>query len=139
MQATPATLSATIDLPPAARSVPAARRVLAELLTTWAAERYRDDASLLVSELVTNVVRHVAGGSNMVLEVHLSEPGLRICVVDASATRPTRREPGAGEPGGHGMRLVAAVADRWGSEAHQSGKRVWFELRDADPAGVGTA
>lgn len=126
-------LRATIDLPPVSRSVPVARRVLGELLVSWAAERFHDDASLLVSELVTNVVRHVAGTANMVLEVRLSGPGLRVGVVDSSALPPQTRRTPATDPGGHGMLLVAAVADRWGSERHRGGKRVWFELRAAAP------
>lgn len=138
-----ATLSATIDLPTASRSVPAARRVVTELLRSWAAERYRDDANLLVSELVSNVVRHVGDTSAMVLEVQLSEPGLRIGVVDASTARPSAREHPTTAVGGHGMRLVAAVADRWGSEWCRGGKRVWFELatrgRPAGRTGGGVA
>lgn len=122
------TFTATIDLPPERRSVPAARRVLSELLTSWAADHYRDDANLLVSELVTNVMRHVRSRTTMVLEIRLSGPGLRIAVVDSSPAAPTStRSPGTA-PGGHGLTLVAAIADRWGTEVLTNGKRVWFEL-----------
>ena len=56
----------------------------------------------------------------------LSEPGLRIAVDRqlAGAPAPVLHGP----QGGHGIRLVAALADRWGSELHADGKRVWFEL-----------
>ena len=127
----PAALTATIDLPPEHRSVPAARRVLSELLAGWAAEHYRDDANLLLSELVTNVMRHVPSRDNMVLEIHLSAPGLRVAVVDTSTTTPSLERSSGRSAGGHGLKLVAAIADRWGSEAHASGKRVWFELHRA--------
>ena len=125
------TLRAAVDLPPVARSAAAARRLVGQLLDAWAAEGFRDDATLLVSELVTNVVRHVAGGVAMRVEVALtvpalSEPGLQVAVVDSSDAPPVFRTPGP--HGGHGMGLVAAVADRWGSEDHDGGKRVWFEL-----------
>jgi len=120
-------LHAALDLPPAPRSVPAARRVVAQLLTAWAAEAYSDDAALLVSELVTNVVRHVAGDAAMTVEVHLTQTALQVAVVDGSTTLADARPPTA--QGGHGLWLVAAVADRWGSEEHGRGKRVWFELR----------
>jgi anti-sigma regulatory factor (Ser/Thr protein kinase) len=126
MASGPATLRAAIDLPSEQRSVPAARRVVGQLLDAWAASGFRDDATLLVSELVTNVVRHVAGKAAMRVEVQLSEPGLRVAVVDRSPARPTVR--GRGADGGHGIWLVSAVADRWGSEEHGGGKRVWFEL-----------
>ena len=32
-------------------------------------------------------------------------------------------------PRGRGIRMVQAIADRWGTDAHGSGKRVWLELR----------
>jgi len=120
-------LHAALDLPPAPRSVPAARRVVAQLLTAWAAEAYSDDAALLVSELVTNVVRHVPGDAAMTVEVHLTQTALQVAVVDGSTTLADAGPPTA--QGGHGLWLVAAVADRWGSEEHGRGKRVWFELR----------
>ncbi|MHA6783026.1 ATP-binding protein [Pseudonocardia saturnea] len=127
----PDALTAVIDLLPELGSVPAARRVLTELLSSWAAEHFRDDANLLLSELVTNVVRHVPSGSKMVLEVRLSAPGLRVAVIDASAVLPTVAGAPSRTAGGHGMLLVEALAHRWGSEDHASGKRVWFELRGA--------
>ena len=122
-------LHAALDLPPAPRSVPAARRVVAQLLTAWAAEAYSDDAALLVSELVTNVVRHVPGDAAMTVEVHLTQTALQVAVVDGSTTPADARPPNA--QGGHGLWLIAAVADRWGSEEHGRGKRVWFELQAA--------
>ena len=122
----PGTLRATLDLPPAGRSAAAARRLVAQLLEGWAAEPFRDDATLLVSELVSNVVRHVTGQLAMRVEVALSGPSLRVAVVDSSAVLPAA---GSGDAeGGHGLHLLAVVADRWGSEAHAGGKRVWFEL-----------
>lgn len=129
MTAPPPAFTAALDLPSVPRSVPAARRVVVQLLTAWAAEGYRDDAALLISELVTNVVRHVAGEAAMTVEVHLTRAALQVAVVDGS-TAPATTRPRTAE-GGHGLWLVAAVADRWGSEEHDRGKRVWFELRQA--------
>jgi hypothetical protein len=126
MTRSPGTLHAALDLPPAIRSVPAARRLVAQLLTAWAADAFSADAMLLVSELVTNVVRHVSGPEALRVEVALSEPGLRVAVVDSSPVPPVPRPPGP--RGGHGILLVDALADRWGSELHGTGKRVWFEL-----------
>ena len=125
------TLRAVVDLPAVARSAAAARHLVAQLLAAWAAESFRDDATLLVSVLVTNVVRHVTGEVAMRVEVMLSDggaagPGLRVAVVDTSARPPVL---GARGPhGGYGLGLVDVLADRWGSEEHGAGKRVWFEL-----------
>ena len=123
---TPTALRATIDLPPIPRSVPAARTVLAQLLSAWAAEPLRENAELLISELVTNVVRHVGGDAAMQVEVQLTEPTLRVTVADTSAVEPARLTPSAN--GGHGMGLLAIVADQWGVRVHPAGKQVWFEL-----------
>ncbi|MBN9102877.1 MULTISPECIES: ATP-binding protein [unclassified Pseudonocardia] len=120
-------LTATIVLPPVARSVPAARRLLGELLTAWAAERFQGEATLLLSELVTNVIRHVEGPANLTLRIDLAGPDLRVCVADSSRSRPTPTA-GAGSGGGYGLSLVSALARRWGTEDHPDGKQVWFEL-----------
>jgi len=123
----PADLSASIDLPGTSHSVPVARRVVAHLLTGWAAEPPREHTVLLLSELITNVVRHVGGPSVLRIDLRLSDPLLRVAVLDPSPTLPALRDQGPS--GGHGLHLVATLADRWGSEPHEDGKRVWFELR----------
>ena len=123
------TLTACVDLPPAPRSVPVARHLVLDLLRAWRAPHDPADAALLVTELVANVVDHVGGVDTFTLEVALAEDWLRIGVLDGSAVRPVVREMDSGNPRGRGMRLVAAIADRWGAEDHRGGKRVWFELR----------
>jgi hypothetical protein len=127
----PRRLRATLDLPPLARSIPAARQVIAQLLTAWEAERFKDDALLLLSELVTNVVRHVVGHAALTIEVQLIGPTLRVIVADGSTSTPVLG--GRGVAGGHGLWLVDTLANRWGSEEHTSGKRVWFELDGLPP------
>jgi anti-sigma regulatory factor (Ser/Thr protein kinase) len=80
--------TAQAELPPTAPSVPAARHILGELLHAWAADHLLDDAALLLSELVTNVVRHVAPAACLVLSLELTAPRLRVAVTDASPTPP---------------------------------------------------
>jgi anti-sigma regulatory factor (Ser/Thr protein kinase) len=122
------TLVATVDLKPVPRSVPAARHLVLDLLRAWQAPHDPGDAALLVTELVANVVDHVAGEASFTLELTLSERWLRIAVADGTALRPVVREFDADAPRGRGMLLVAGIADRWGTEDHADGKRVWFEL-----------
>jgi anti-sigma regulatory factor (Ser/Thr protein kinase) len=126
------TLSATVDLPPTAGSVPTARRLVRDLLSVWAAPHDLADAGLLVSELVANVVDHVGGEAPFTLELTLAGDWLRISVADGSAIRPVVRELEDGAARGRGMRLVAQIAQRWGVEDHDGGKRVWLDL--APPA-----
>ncbi|MGY1811625.1 ATP-binding protein [Blastococcus sp. SYSU D00820] len=122
------TLSASVDLPPVARSVPVARHLVVDLLRSWRAPHDPEDAALLVTELVANVVDHVGGAAALTVEVTLSGGWLRIAVGDASPVLPVVREPETGSLRGRGMRMVAAIADRWGVEEHRGGKRVWFDL-----------
>ncbi|WP_104524045.1 ATP-binding protein [Blastococcus atacamensis] len=123
------TLTASLDLPPTAASVPVARRLVRELLRAWGARQDHDDAALLVTELVANVVDHVGGSDCLTLEAIYSEDWLRLAVIDCSPTRPVVQEPDVERQRGRGLRMVQVVADRWGCEEHRGGKRVWFELR----------
>jgi anti-sigma regulatory factor (Ser/Thr protein kinase) len=89
---------------------------------------------LLVSELVTNSVRH--GGldedERIRLRARTDEECARVEVCDSgrSGRVPGRREPSvdALEPGGLGLVLVDEVADRWGVERADEETCVWFEL-----------
>ena len=119
--------SASIDLPPVPASVPRARRMVRDALRTWAAPQDREDAELLVTELVANVVDH-AGVDVLTLELELSGAGLRIGVVDGNAVPRSIRELSTAGERGRGMQLVTAIADRWGADEHHGGKRVWVEL-----------
>jgi len=85
-----------------------------------------EDATLLVSELVTNAVRY---GPEERIRLIVSENGeaMRFTVHDAGlGPLPAMRAEDDPEPGGHGLRLVDALADRWGVE--RGSTRVWFEL-----------
>ena len=120
--------SARVDLPPATVSVPLARHVTLDLLRAWGSSHDLDDAALLVSELVSNVVDHVQGEAVLTLELALAGDWLRISVADGSSIRPVVRQLQGDRPRGRGLQLVEAIADRWGAEDHHGGKRIWFEL-----------
>ena len=121
-----AVLRARIDLPTTTGSVPLARHLVAHLLAAWSAKARHEESMLLLSELVTNVVRHVQPTTTFTIELILSQLKLRVTVVDGSPTPPVARDPSSA--GGHGMWLVTSIADRWGSARHGTGKHVWFEL-----------
>jgi anti-sigma regulatory factor (Ser/Thr protein kinase) len=122
------TLTASIDLLPLVRSVPLARRVAGDVLDAWRAPHDHEDVALLVTELVTNVVDHVGGEASFRLELELSDGWLRVSVADGSSVRPVVRQLAHESPRGRGMRMVEAIADRWGAEDLHGGKRVWLEL-----------
>jgi anti-sigma regulatory factor (Ser/Thr protein kinase) len=121
-------LSASVDLPPVAASVPVARHLVVHLLRAWQAPHDAEDAALLVTELVANVVDHVGAEAHLTLELTLAEGWLRISVADGSSVRPVIRALEDGTRG-RGLHLMQAIADRWGSEECRGGKRVWFDLR----------
>jgi anti-sigma regulatory factor (Ser/Thr protein kinase) len=112
-------LDRTVDAPRLARTH--ARAAAAPLGDALVA-----DAELLVSELVTNAVKY-GGGGPVELFIERAPERLRFSIRDSGSAGPlpAMREPGA-DGGGHGLRLVDVVADRWGVE-HGS-TIVWFEF-----------
>ena len=92
----------------------------------------REDVLLLVTELVTNAVRHAGVGSDRSLGIQLQQwpRRVRVEVVDASATfTPARARSRGGTAGGWGLFLVDRIADRWGVRRMASGTCSWFEIR----------
>ena len=91
----------------------------------------RDDVLLLVTELVTNAVRHAGAGPERPLRLQLLR-GPRWVVVavgDRGSGFTWHPSPPRGnESGGWGLFLVDQIADSWGVECTTSGTRVWFEI-----------
>jgi anti-sigma regulatory factor (Ser/Thr protein kinase) len=123
---------ASVDVPANPRGPLAARRVVAALLDVWELPELRDDAELVVSELVTNAYRYAPGTDSFELEVVRRSDGLRIALADGSSIRPIVNELSSEGTTGRGMALVAALADNWGAEEHHGGKRVWVDLVTAE-------
>lgn len=88
--------------------------------------------SLLLTELVTNAVRHGGARDGEPIAVTLEHwPGLtRVSVSDPGPgfqwQRPDPRRPP--EEGGYGLVLVDRMAQRWGIEPNDDSTTVWFEL-----------
>lgn len=96
-----------------------------------------ENAELLVSELVTNSVRHAGLPEEASIEfsVRASAEVLMVEVADAGAgfgdlspPRP-RVVAGVAEASGWGLFLVDRISDRWGAVQMDGETRVWFELR----------
>jgi|SRR5215212_9523430 len=93
------------------------------------------DVRLLVSELITNSVRHssVRPDDPVHMTVTVTESTLRVEVADpGEGFEPKARDADRTRPGGWGLYLVDQLADRWGVVRDQF-TRVWFEL-DSEPA-----
>jgi serine/threonine-protein kinase RsbW len=107
-----------------------ARDWLTALVGPWGTEAARDNATLLLSEVVTNAVRH-APGRTILVAVTLTRSRLLAQIHDDSSIPPRQRP--AGETGGLGLRLLDELSRRWGVDQHpEDGKTVWFEIDDAD-------
>jgi hypothetical protein len=114
------------DGEPSAEVAQRVRRQLQGVLVEWRmGDDVVDDALLVVAELLANVVVHAR--TPFRLSVRLQGPLLHVAVADGRVGVPPRStNPTAGRVGG--LRLVTAVAFRWGWREHQAGKTVWAEL-----------
>ena len=117
-----------LTLPTAAAAVRLARRATRDALAAWSLSRLEETAVLLVSELVTNAVRHATDVGTVTLELTSEGTWLRIDVQDADARWPQPRTPDDCDESGFGFVLVDALASKWGVRQTAAGKAVWAEL-----------
>lgn len=86
-----------------------------------------ESARLLLSEVVTNAVRHGEGPTVRVLLDIAEEGSLRCEVVDeGEGFVPKARDKPSTEAGGWGLHLVETLSRRWG--VREGSTHVWFEL-----------
>ena len=79
---------------------------------------------LVVSELVTNAIRHAAGP----IRLRLIRERTLICeVFDGGGTAPHLRQPRTTDEGGRGLLLVSQLTQRWGTRFLPEGKIIWAE------------
>lgn len=103
-----------------------ARRLVLDALADWGLDSLADDASLLVSEIVTNSLLHA--GSSIALRVLRADSGVRIEVHDGSSRLPSLRTYDGEAVTGRGLEIVGSTASNWGAAQSEDGKIVWFEL-----------
>jgi anti-sigma regulatory factor (Ser/Thr protein kinase) len=104
-----------------------ARRFVVSTLEKWSVASVCERAELLVSELVTNVIRHATSSPRIVITD--DRRCVRIEVFDEGPGGAVQHQPGTMSIGGHGLLLVEAMADRWGA-AHDGREHVvWCEIK----------
>jgi len=122
---------ASVRLAPVPESAAKARTFVQQTLHEWGCRETVDDARVVVTELVSNVVRHAR--TELALDVELDVVGdrVRIDVVDHAADGEVAVQGGNATLGlgGRGLRLVNQLSERWGVERHRDGKCVWAEWR----------
>ncbi|WP_432159129.1 SpoIIE family protein phosphatase [Streptomyces sp. bgisy153] len=118
------------EVPADPATVADARRAAAGRLADWGLEELVFTTELVVSELMTNAIRHAAGpirvrlirGRALVTEVH-----------DGGATAPHLRHPRTTDEGGRGLLLVSQLTQRWGTRFTDDGKIIWAEQSLSGP------
>jgi anti-sigma regulatory factor (Ser/Thr protein kinase) len=114
-----------IDVARDPRAPAIARAIVRERFASELSPRELDDVALIVSELVSNAVRHGAGAIE--LRMTVDDGVLRGEVVDEGpGFEGELREQGADEIGGRGLPLVARLSRAWG--VFDGSSHVWFEL-----------
>jgi anti-sigma regulatory factor (Ser/Thr protein kinase) len=112
--------------PPGAHAIADVRSFVREVLEAWHLDEVVADATLVVSEIATNAVKHA--GSAFVARVSRSEDGVLISVEDADHVHPERKDADPEDLSGRGLAIVEALSRRWGADAGPDGKVVWSEL-----------
>jgi len=117
-----------MTLPATGHSVRLARQATRTVLIAWQLVHVEESAVLLVSELVTNAVRHARDTEVIAVDLLAEQTWLRIEILDTDRHWPQPRIPDRFEESGFGFVLVDALAGQWGVRETDSGKAVWAEL-----------
>ncbi|MFF9061385.1 SpoIIE family protein phosphatase [Streptomyces sp. NPDC014882] len=114
------------SLPLEPAQVGRARAAVREQLHDWRLAQLAGPAELMVSEVVTNAVRHAHGRP---LTLRLVRGETLLCEVDDDDHGlPTLTSAGPDDESGRGLRVVSTLAREWGTGRTAAGKSVWFEL-----------
>lgn len=117
---------ATWALPANPAVVARTRQLVLDKLAEWGLASMAFTVELVVSELVTNAIRH--GAPPIRLRLVHDESTLIVEVSDCSGTAPHLRRAKTFDEGGRGLLLVAQLTERWGSRQSGEGKTIWAEM-----------
>jgi anti-sigma regulatory factor (Ser/Thr protein kinase) len=117
-----------------------ARHAVADqLMAAGVSGAVRDDAVLVLSELVSNAVRHAAPlpSGEITVTWRLQGDVLHVEATDGGATtRPQATEAASSSLGGRGLAIVRVLSRHWGFTEGDGSVTVWAELPTTrDPAG----
>ncbi|MEU9410325.1 ATP-binding protein [Streptomyces sp. NPDC048281] len=104
------------------------RKAVVGQLGRWGLPAAADEAALLVTELATNVLKHVGEGVSATLILEWRGERLRVEVHDKSRTIPALRSAECDEECGRGLHLISACSLEWGAVLTAAGKAVWCEI-----------
>ena len=123
---------ATRTLGAGAGSVRSARDFTIATLHRWGTAERSQDIAIVVSELLTNALRHALPGSGDTrpwgpVQLGLIQPGpcVLCAVADPSQAAPAPQTRGSLAETGRGLHIICALSDRWGYTPSDTGKVVW--------------
>ena len=132
---------ATRTLGADAGSVRTARDFTTATLHRWGTAERSQDIVIVVSELLTNALRHALPDAGQAprrpVRLALLQPGRSVicAVADPSPKTPASRQPGVLCEGGRGLQVINALADNWGcTPPSHAGKVVWALFSASIPA-----
>ncbi|MDQ0404026.1 ATP-binding protein [Streptomyces sp. NPDC000349] len=114
------------------RAVPAEVRLLRQAakaqLRQWGVPHAATETELVVTELATNVIKHVGEGTSATLVLEWGTERLRVEVHDKSHSMPSVSPAGCDDECGRGLHLLAVLTADWGTVLTAAGKSVWCEI-----------
>jgi len=123
---------ATRTLGPDTGSVRTARDFTVATLQRWGIAERSQDIAIVISELLTNALRHALpgsgdGGTVRPIRFGLLQPGSCVlcAVADPSRAAPVLQTRGSFAETGRGMQIICALSDQWGFAPSDTGKVVW--------------
>ena len=123
---------ATRTLGADAGSIRTARDFTSATLRRWGTAERSQDIVIVVSELLTNALRHALPRSGDIrpgrpIRLGLLQPGpcVLCAVADPSRLAPAPQAPGSLAETGRGLHIICALSDQWGYAPSDTGKVVW--------------
>ncbi|WP_270888132.1 MEDS domain-containing protein [Pedococcus sp. 5OH_020] len=117
---------------PAPEVVLAVRRFVGRVLADWHLDELAGDVCLVASEVATNAVVHAR--SPFRLFVHHTDDMVLLAVKDSRPGEAAEKADSEVGLSGRGLRIVAALAHRWGCTPLPEGKVIWAEFPFSPPA-----
>lgn len=108
------------------------RQAVAVQLDVWGVSHFTDVVELAVTELATNVVKHVGYGSPAALVLEVNPERLRIELHDTSTAMPRCGQASPTTETGRGLSILAGISDSWFALATPGGKAVCCEIAYAE-------
>ncbi|MDX3454517.1 ATP-binding protein [Streptomyces sp. ME02-8801-2C] len=105
------------------------RKAAIAQLDQWGMLVAADEVALLVTELATNVIKHVGEGVAATLILEWRSERLRVEVHDKSRMAPELKAESCDQECGRGLHLIGGLAVDWGTVLMAAGKAVWCEIQ----------